>query len=170
MSNYLTVTFPEDITDAYILSGVSTIIYGNSYIYFTSEIDPLLLDYITQTTTVQISSISGTALAKSLYLNKAINCIRFCKINNYVKIYMSGLLVTVDNAICISEYIKLMIPNGSDPKTAYRHVFSLAGYQGTFFINYIFEGTNFAITSMYFTFTRNPYLTQGTKSVTAISV
>lgn len=169
MSTYFTVTFPEDITDAYI-EVTSSSIYGNSYIYFTSDVDPLLLDYITQTTTIKLDKIEGDTLASSLYLNKPINCIRFCKIDNYVKIYMSGLLVTVDNAICISEYIKLMIPNSSDPKIAYRHVFSFAGYQGTFFINYIFEGTNFTIISMYFTFTRNPYLTQGTKSVTSISL
>ena len=169
MSNYLTVTFPEDITDSYTLKKGGGTIFASTYLYFKSEIDPLVLTYVSLNNTLQIENI-GSAKANTtfIFLTKSLNCIKIRKINNYVKIYMSGMIVAFNNAMCISEYIKLTIPNSNDPTAVYRYVFSLSEYQGTFFINYLFHGTNFTITSMYFTVTKNPYLTAGTIKPTQI--
>lgn len=158
MSDCIIITFPRELTNTNISTNRASII-GSSYMTFSTEEDTVVMLYKAIGVQLNFSSVGTVNTLKSQMTNDMpIHTIRTKLINNSIKIYMSGLILTTDNSVCLDKLITLEIPNTSDPDITQQYRFPFDDAQGCFIINYVYDTNIFTIVAMYFTFTKNPYI------------
>lgn len=158
MSDCIIITFPRAISNINISSNRASIL-GSSYLTFNTEEDPIVMLYKTIGVVLNFKTIGSVKVLKSQMINdQPIHTIRTKIVDNCIKIKISGLILTTDNAACIDKLITLNIPNTNDPDITQQYRFEFEDSQGVYLINYLYDTNVFTIVSMYFTFTKNPYI------------
>lgn len=168
MDKYIDVVFPADVTRADAFSGKLNII-GPSYLNITSIYDKTIITFKNSSALYSFTSNTISTSGNNILNVGLINNIKTKIINDSIKLFLKGLLLTGDNGFCINEFLILKIPNTNDPDIVYQHIIPLWKYQGVFGCNYMYRDNVLTIVALFFTAVHNAFFPLKTSSVTLIS-
>lgn len=157
MNKYIDIIFPSTLTRGSPFSNKLSSILGPSYMIFKSVEDKVIISYVSSTSVFTYLDKAALTTSDNILNVGLINNIKTKVINNRVKLYMKGLLISDDNSACINTRLILDIPNSNDPNITYQQRLSIRKLQGTLICNYTFNNNVLLIVAIYFTLVRNPY-------------
>lgn len=169
MSCQVSVTLPVNLSFSSIADTVVDGIIGTSFLVvkFPNAKDTIVykgIGTVSNNLNLGFQSISTT---RFLSHKRTVNSLIGPIIGNCVKLYLNGVLSTIENAVCLDDYITLKIPDSSDSEIVYQSYVTLKRFQGTLIFEYSYGNNNFTVQNIYFNLTVNNFYTLNFETISS---